>query len=374
MPRLLAIALVFAACNWHAKASAFCRTTTCDHDGCSRDRHGCLTSGVPLSWRPGCLQVGLELHTASEAGFDPTEIVALLQRSCASWSDAECGGQLQPGLCLIVEPTCGASTAPISVRFWSDDWPYDDRNVALADTRVDFAPDGAIRHAEININAGYQPLSVGDTGVSYDLQTTLTHELGHALGLDHSDRLDAAMNSDARFGELSARELSADDETAICQAYPPAAMTGTGVEEGPAAVACESPLRIAPGGCSASQPAPTKRSGALVMVGMLLSLVGARRRLRRRPARPPAISTLRIHRAQTCLPPIAPLVSSHDARRTYGVQARVETGAKACARVAGGVLCAAGCVLRRRGQAQYRRRSCGWWQRVVVIRCKRLGR
>ncbi|BDG07001.1 matrixin family metalloprotease [Anaeromyxobacter paludicola] len=53
-----------------------------------------------------------------------------------------------------------------------------------------------------------------------DVQNTVTHELGHVLGLDHPPLAGATMSATATPGETSKRVLAASDVAGICTAYP----------------------------------------------------------------------------------------------------------------------------------------------------------
>ena len=57
--------------------------------------------------------------------------------------------------------------------------------------------------------------------VMTDVQNTVTHELGHVLGLDHSTVPEATMYLSAPSGDLEKRTLAADDIAGLCFIYAP---------------------------------------------------------------------------------------------------------------------------------------------------------
>jgi len=111
--------------------------------------------------------------------------------------------------------------------------------------------------------------------IGIDLQNVATHEVGHAIGLDHPPRTDGGqehlttMYETTKPGELLKRTLSEDDINGVCAIYPP----------GRYAQLCDNqaPIRIV--------PRPTQygdscgcRSATLPAGLALLGLAGLRRR------------------------------------------------------------------------------------------------
>ena len=110
-----------------------------------------------------------------------------------------------------------------------------------ARTRVFYDADsGEISEADIVINpylysvAG-EPIEFSTDGTpgTYDLQSTLTHEIGHLLGLNHSNVVGATMNAtqalNGTFGlpALSERTLSESDIAAVKSIYGSPRETGS---------------------------------------------------------------------------------------------------------------------------------------------------
>jgi hypothetical protein len=154
--------------------------------------------------------------------------------------------------------------------------------------------DGAIVDADIELNGVNFAISVGGVslkqGSKAELQNTLTHELGHLHGLEHTCRLgndpqrvdnlgnavpactgndpprirDSTMYPTAAPGETSKEMLSADDIQAICDIYPtvrdPKSCAHVGATSG--------------GCCSAG----SRPEGSFLLAGAAILLLRRRRR------------------------------------------------------------------------------------------------
>lgn len=93
-----------------------------------------------------------------------------------------------------------------------------------ATTRIFQYRGRSITEADIVLNPFVQFSTDGTYG-TYDLETTLTHEIGHLLGLEHSPQLSSvmyasiAMNGSYATFDSSARDLSESDRAAIRSLY-----------------------------------------------------------------------------------------------------------------------------------------------------------
>jgi MYXO-CTERM domain-containing protein len=108
------------------------------------------------------------------------------------------------------------------IMFQDNDWTYTGIDGTLAKTIVTFDDrTGEIYDADIDINAAENNLTVTDTRVGYDLQSIVTHEAGHFIGMAHSPYPDATMFASYTPGTFDSRKLKADDIAGACAIYPP---------------------------------------------------------------------------------------------------------------------------------------------------------
>jgi len=233
-----------------------------------------IPDGIPLYWQTSRIEV--HLAAGSVPGVAAEDAVLAFQRSLRTWSLA--------GGCTSVVLVDGGDVSGLStnldrttpdmenrVVFRDADWPAELGPETLALTSAVYRrTTGQIVDADIDVNAVDHVWSTGTPAVTGhdDVENTLTHELGHALGFAHSDVADATMYASANLEETSKRDLAEDDILAICDVYPGASTRGPRSS------------------CSAAASAPPGARGWLPF-GMLTVLAGCsvRRSRRARPAR-----------------------------------------------------------------------------------------
>jgi hypothetical protein len=215
-----------------ANASAFCRSTTCQGD-CPLDENGCPSTGIPLIWNRPC--VGFSLQQSGTQMLDISDVRVTVATSFGAWAGLDCSGmpasitfsELADVSCDKAEYNQGGKNVNVII-FRDDSWTYQGIDGTLAKTSVTFDVNtGEIFDADIEVNSAYNDLTVGDSGVQYDLQSILTHEVGHFIGIAHTLDPNATMFASYTPGTFSIRTLSPDDTMAACTVYPPTRQAGT---------------------------------------------------------------------------------------------------------------------------------------------------
>lgn len=306
LPARFALAALCALLGVSAAASeaqAFCRSSTCRSSGgkeCETDDDGCPVTGAKLFWPSSC--VSYAVNRLGTESLDPTDTRDVIRKCFQSWSDVPCpdGGnasmtfqERDPVSCKKSEYNKAGPNLNV-VLFQDADWKYRGIDGTLAKTSVTFNEvTGEIYDADIEVNAAFNEVTITDEPrkVQYDLQSILTHEVGHFIGIAHSSDQNAVMFASYNPGSTSLRRLSPDDVQAVCAAYPP----GSGV-------ACKTEPRggfsatcgdeEAPSGSCAvarttprsSPPSSAASRGAAVVLGSLATALLAARRLRARRA------------------------------------------------------------------------------------------
>lgn len=205
------------------EASAFCRTRT---DPVSAD--DCAAKGPSLYWKNQC--VGWAVNTSASKKANLAKARAIVASSFAAWTAKN--GTCTPGVRAIeLNPTATTTVGfdPNSgknenvIVFRDAAWPYDDGGNPLALTTVTFnAQTGEILDADIEVNTADVNVTAAEPlpANGYDLQSIITHEVGHFLGLAHSRVNGATMEARYDKGETGLRTLEADDQQGLCAIYP----------------------------------------------------------------------------------------------------------------------------------------------------------
>ncbi len=296
-----------------ANANAFVRTTTCSsicHQVCPSNGT-CEDGGVDSSASlcelgEDCADCGLRpdpsptaripcgdnqplpiawltqstAYTLDEAGYSGVDDIEVLQTvvgsSFATWSDVE--GTYFSTTTLGAGPVeVNNQDATNVITFVESDWAYAPAALALAS--VTYAPCGEIVDADIEVNGDDWTFKVIGAGpvlrTSHDIQNTLTHEIGHFLGMDHchdnaivdEPNCDAVtMRVQTEAGDTTMRDLSLDDLAAARHVYP---------SGGSPPSSAECPSAQVERGCGCVQSRPSESLG---FFAALIGLVATRRR------------------------------------------------------------------------------------------------
>lgn len=196
--------------------------------------------GAVLYWRQREVELLSDFRLGPTIGAD--EALAASTLAVNAWVDPECSD-----LEILLTSGDRSSDAPppltnlysgvpdgVNSLVWRLDWPEGAEVLALT-TSVYSTSDGRIIDSDIDINGQHHSFSLsGPPGEGeHDLQNTLTHEVGHFIGLAHVDDGEATMFGVSPPMETRKRSLSSDDLAGLCWLYPSGSETpGRAVDAG----------------------------------------------------------------------------------------------------------------------------------------------
>lgn len=233
------------------------------------------TRGAPLNVGPG-------------GPITSDDMVEASSRAFAAWSSNTCTDMQFYYQGIVASRDSNMVSDSVNhmntIIFRYDDWDQTECQDAIACTTVvTRRAAGEIIDADIDLNLQehefvLQPIE-GST--AFDLQSVLTHEVGHMLGFDHTQpsHPEAVMWPYASWGdEATRRELAADDVNTLCDTYPVGACP---VVNDYGQSAC--PQSELAGGCacaSAGEPNPPQQpwqGGFAGVVGLAVAILVGRK-------------------------------------------------------------------------------------------------
>lgn len=270
----LALALLGAA----LPARAFCRSSSCElgeGDGapmCERDAHQCVTEGNPLHWASPCLYYAVQRDGSPHLGLDGDAFQKTVEQAFQAWQSARCPGGGSPRFqaqfqgfvgCHKREAVCGGPAKNVNVMMLHDsNWPELSSVIGLT-TPSGGTKSGVVVDSDLEINSQDYDFTLGAPNAS-KLPDVVAHEIGHFLGLGHSDANGSLMSVHYDMLQLSAELLTADDIAAICTAYPPGSALTCPAPTAPAYDECQLAPGETPPECQLASMTHDKSSGCSV--------------------------------------------------------------------------------------------------------------
>jgi hypothetical protein len=214
---LLLFALITSIGAPHAHAQRYVRSTTLD--------------GIEARWFTRCIP--FYLSDRGSQRLTSAQVEEALLPAFDVWSAPECAdlttafeGETSSGdVGYALE---GVNENIIVFRFTASEWADPNSTIGLTtitlcqnDSEACLA--GTIIDADIELNeATFTFTAPQELPVLMDLQSVLTHEVGHFLGFDHTSNMDSTMFPRATYGDSTFRGLNGGDEEGVCAVYPQA--------------------------------------------------------------------------------------------------------------------------------------------------------
>ncbi len=171
-----------------------------------------------LVWQPDQIPVHYRINRAGSDDVPYDETLAPILAAFSSWQHVTCSSL---SYIWMGDTTLGPAIDDVNViSFVESDWIYGEEAAAAAS--LSFAP-GSPPTADVSFNGEFFTWAIGpepsQVPAVQDIQSVLTHELGHFSGLTHSYSAIDTMYYAWRPWQ-SQRTLSAADKLGLCEIYP----------------------------------------------------------------------------------------------------------------------------------------------------------
>jgi hypothetical protein len=284
MRRSLALIVLSLLSLTPLRALAYCQATTGPASAACPSL--CSTAGVPVFW--GTREIEYAFNGRGFPGLDQLAVRNAVAAAFAAWANVPCSGhplgfrffELSMSTDLTVGPEAAEPNLNVISMLSAAEWQQQGFGASeFARTKLWFdEKSGEILGADIAFNPSIMPLLVCPDSTScsadaVDLQNVITHEVGHFLGLAHSEDASATMWCAAQRGDHEKRTLADDDAAGLCGVYKNGAAF---IDKTTAPSTVRVPEAEKSGGC-ALHASPAGSAPWLVLLGTL----GMRRRKKR---------------------------------------------------------------------------------------------
>lgn len=168
------------------------------------------SAGDPLHWVE--VPVAYRINTDNGQGLSSDEVKGAVRGAFSSWEGVE-GSHIRFDFGGETNISQHGHEDGVNAVFFEQNWPadWDDDLLAMALTwNID---GGEIIAMDIVVNEDHAWTT--QDGQGYDLQNALTHEVGHAIGLAHTQDDLATMFGSSSMDDREKRDLAEDDEQAL---------------------------------------------------------------------------------------------------------------------------------------------------------------
>lgn len=192
--------------------------------------------GVPIHWERPCIWWWQQ--AAGSADVSPEAISEALAAGYATWEEVQ-GLPLRfqgRGITCFDEVGVASWPGEQNITMWrEDEWPYASRVVGLTSVTFD-SHKGVIVDADTEFNGVVYRFATDGSPGAYDVQQIATHEIGHLLGLGHSEDPGAVMFARSGAAALDKRVLAPDDVAGV--------LASATVPTGPDVTPCDPALTV----------------------------------------------------------------------------------------------------------------------------------
>ena len=173
-------------------------------------------TGKQLNWTSWPMK--FKIHSAAGPGVSASQIQSAIRAAYKVWGNVSCSyvSFSDQG---VVNQSSGNTNDHVNTHIFVSSWSPSWNGNALAFTHTMYDPNsGKILDADILYNPT-RTWSVSGAYSAIDVQSVATHEIGHEMGLNHSQYQDATMYYATGNGNTQQRSLHSDDISGICYLY-----------------------------------------------------------------------------------------------------------------------------------------------------------